>query len=651
MADTFADITFDQWAAINHKAGLDSGQVAPASLDQWIPTIDRRRLMAYLVLGSYVENVARVWSDKPTERKERREYGEAALLVSRTVSGVLGDHVTPLIPEAQRPPTSAPKPDLDPPPEDGDSPNVAAHRELYERLEQEAFDDWLADWNAWPQREAAQQWVTDWWDGQHVEAKIVESETRHTVPLGDGVLVLHASTRQQRPVLTVHDPAEYFPVLDGLGPGEFPWRIHLATEEVTDTGTLLHRRTYVQGPVLPALTDDGRLRYMRDGAEVTFRLGDLLDEDERFGLTTALPHHLDDALVPVLDDGTLFEDGDIFRQYPWGIEDHQCYVTYKVWRLADTKGEAVDRLDETTGTVQFNEDGDPMDHLALPWDFLPVYHVPGVSTSDAHYGRSILTRVLQLLDAIGDADTDLERAAALAAGPVIFVPRHSLGDNTKFYPGTMIGKGEGAGSVDQINTAQSLNPLGKYRDDLLDRLETVTEIGKAGMGRVTGDQVPSGVALRLSFTTFEQLISYLRITRHMKYPLMLKGAWRIGQAMGWTPEGTDGLTPTFSVVFGNTTPTDVEATVNQLARLLEAKGVSRETAVQVLAELGFPVDDVATETERIAATDFAGAQALSSATESPAMAAEYVGRELTDQGGPTPQIGVEPAGDLPGPLE
>ena len=79
MAD---ELTLDAWAGISHKRGLSGKAIRGWQAPTWVGD-HQRRLTAYVILQAYLDNCARHFAavDSPAAKSERREYGDAALLV------------------------------------------------------------------------------------------------------------------------------------------------------------------------------------------------------------------------------------------------------------------------------------------------------------------------------------------------------------------------------------------------------------------------------------------------------------------------------------------------------------------------------------------------------------------------------------------
>ncbi|MEW2300018.1 hypothetical protein AB0958_08555 [Streptomyces sp. NPDC006655] len=171
-----------------------------------MPESDRRRLAAYTVLAAYDTNQAAALLS--SEGDDRREYGDASLIVDQTLSHLLGETQQIVVDGAE------------------DDP-VAQDREALLR---------------------------DWAKAEHLRMRMQHAE-RTAVLLGDTVYLLAWSRAKGRPVLKTFDPGFYFPVVpDGaLDADAYPERVHLAWEVPADPSTgrkgTLRRVTYELEPI------------------------------------------------------------------------------------------------------------------------------------------------------------------------------------------------------------------------------------------------------------------------------------------------------------------------------------------------------------------------------------------------------------------
>ncbi|MFD4975753.1 hypothetical protein [Streptomyces sp. NPDC058424] len=81
---------------------------------------------------------------------------------------------------------------------------------------------------------------------------------------------------------------------------------------------------------------------------------------------------------------------------------------------------------------------------------------------------------------------------------------------------------------------------------------------------------------------------------------------------------------------GDTPPTDRTTVLNDVTQGIEAGVLSLETAVRMLQEAGYPIDDVAKEIERIQKRAFDQAARLADATGDNGAVREYLGLPEAD---------------------
>ncbi|MGW1890138.1 hypothetical protein ACWCP6_07675 [Streptomyces sp. NPDC002004] len=242
----------DTWGALSYKPAFRAAAAGrPTSLPgattaSWVPEADRRRLAAYTVLAAYDTNQAAVLLSGDGD--DRREYGDASLIVDQTLSHLLGETQQIVV-------------------DDTEDEAVAQDREALLR---------------------------DWAQTEHLRMRMQHAE-RTAVLLGDTVYLLAWSRAKGRPVLRTFDPGFYFPVLpdSALDADAYPERVHLAWEIPEDSSTgrkgTLRRVTYELGPI----EDGGRRTYPWSNrpSDTTCYLTDAewdLDQVDRTGHIDAL---------------------------------------------------------------------------------------------------------------------------------------------------------------------------------------------------------------------------------------------------------------------------------------------------------------------------------------------------------------------------
>lgn len=461
---------------------------------------------------------------------------------------------------------------------------------------------------------ALRDWLEEWaWERERFGLKMIETE-RNAVGLGDGVYVLGWSPDKKRVRLRVFDPGYYFPVLSDSNEDDYPTRVHIAWElETDDPGKRLVRR-------------------------ITWDLVDI--EADETGNRVA-------------------------RRYPYAPDDDsfvECLMTDATWTLDLNRAKDVDDFSEGRAVYETYIDpgtGEEVEFRDVPLgiDFIPVVHLPNTVAIQAHYGKSSVERVLQILDDLSNADTDLQGASATTGKPPIGLSGVLSGATKPTWnPGELWSLGEN-GRATMIDTSNSLDALIKYVLHLLDRLNVSSRVPGSLMGRIKPSEVPSGVALALSFGPLRSMIDEMRLVRDEKYPLLLRFVWRMSvaaEAAGADIEVPDTWYPS-RIEFGTFLPHDTGAVVEMVVKLLTEKAIGRKTAIRLLVAAGVDIEDAETEVSAIESEDFEGAVNIADATGSEAAAAEYLRIDTATPVPPgAPPIEppvIPPTGEPPAPPE
>jgi hypothetical protein len=421
-----------------------------------------------------------------------------------------------------------------------------------------------------PTLEAMQTWA----EQERVLRKFFAWEEK-AVNYGDAVLTVTWDATKDRPTVTLYDPGFYFPDLDSMM-GDYPTRVCLAWEWEEDNGEKV-------------------VRYLR-------RIRYELVADE----------------VP--------------RRYPWERELSYitCLMTDTTWDMSELR-EVEDVLwgDPPDGVFEINADGFEINRLDIDIDFIPVVHLPNTISEEEHFGESSLATVLQIIDDLISADTDLEGAAAVVGFPPLAADGSIAGEEgaTKtidsYGPGTVF-----SGKLSYIDTSSSLDALLKYTEALLKRLHVNSRVSEAATGRIKPSDISSGVEMRLHFAAMERMINKMRLTREEKRPLVFKFARRLMMLAGQVRTVRD--EPEVTLQSGSFIPNNLAGTITAVAAAVSAGLMSRETAVRHLVEAGADIDDAEAEIEAIQAGDFAGALMLQQALGDELAAYEYLGVEVPD---------------------
>ena len=410
---------------------------------------------------------------------------------------------------------------------------------------------------------AVQERLRTWAEKELLTFRVQQAE-RAAVLLGDSVMVLAWNPAKQRPTLRVYDPGFFFPQWDDED-DDFPSRVHLAWE-------------------LPADDDAGLKARVR---RVTYELGPIVGGGEG-------------------------DDGPETRQYPWEpgrTSDVTCYLTDAEWLLDDLKnGETLDRLPMGKAAFRIRADGTELNRLDLMIDFVPVVHLANtIPDGGEHWGRSVLARVLQALDELAATDSDSSAASATTGTPIIGLAGARLPvDRATGQPqelqvraGAVWQLGE-TGRMDALDTSPQLAELRARVDHLLERIASNSRVTAAGLGTLDATEVPSGYALKLALGPLDALIGMMRLAREHKYRLLFKMVQRLyqaGRAEGWSA----GESLPTRLAWAPHTPTDRAAVLEEVVSAYGAGVLSLETAVAMLMEAGYPIEDASQEVARIRA--------------------------------------------------
>ena len=383
---------------------------------------------------------------------------------------------------------------------------------------------------------ARQEWLRNWADGQRFNLKIMETEG-DAVGLGDGVYVLGWDAKRNRVRMRCFDPGFYFPVLSpDIDDDEYPDRVHLAWE-------------------LPEEDSPPDRRLIR---RITYEL------------------------MPVAEYTPAYSDRP---------SDMECFLTDATYEV-DAFQSDVEDLTPARARYRSDELGE-INQRALGIDFIPVVHVPNTVALKDHFGKSVLTTVLQIVDDLSNADTDLQAASATAGTPALALAGSTLGKEPRTYgPGTVFETGDGRMTV--LDTTAGVTAIIDYVKFLLSRLSTNARVPESVLGRVDPAQIEAGVILQLTFGPLTTMIEEMRLVRNEKYPLLLKFLQRFYVQAGELPD----VMPA-NLQFGAYLPHDDARAVQQASTLFGASIISLPTAIRILVEAGMPIDDATTELERI----------------------------------------------------
>ncbi|MFJ4473241.1 hypothetical protein ACIP2X_37905 [Streptomyces sp. NPDC089424] len=616
------EVVIHAWSWLNYKPvysggdapGMPNRRAFPEANAMWVPEEDQKRLAAYKLLAAYDNNQAAELAEVAGDihAREKREFGDPSMFIDTVMSHVLGRDQTITVAGA-----------------DTDSEQPTPEEAMAARV---------------------QDLLRDWAKAELLTMRVQQTE-RKAVTLGDGVCRLAWEPGKMRPVLRIHDPGFYFPLLPEDGDaGDYPTRVHFAWELPADerrgTKARLRRITYELDWIRPATAS---------GLDETGRaVRAPLPSD------VADPDNPDAEVPPPLTPGDLYypQTGAIARQYPWndGPSYVTCYLTDATWVMEDIKGTPdVDSLPLESATFATRGDGEVLDHLDLMIDFVPVVHLPNtVPPAEEHWGQSSLAKVIQVFDELSSSDTDSAKASATTGSPMIGLWGKAAGrelEVREVAPGLVLKLGEGGG-MGALDTSRNLAELRAHIHDLEDRAAKVARLPAVALGTLDPSKAPSGYAMEVSLGPLDALIASMRLARDHKYALLLKFVQRLYMA-GQHPDWAGVTVMPARLVFGSYKPTDKASVLELVATGVEKGVISLETGVQMLIEAGFPIDDAAREIERIQARQFEKARQLADATSDMTLVGDFLGVTVTEPDpadAPLPQLpptGADAAGEDP----
>lgn len=623
-------VVFDPWSGLDHKEVMRS---TFDGIDEWVPVDDKRRLQAYQVITGYLKSTVRRFLSRLADDGERenawQEFGDPKAIIGRIAAGVVGEDPTIAVIGADTPIPD--EPDIRPPPTEPEPTGMAEVDAVRTNAFTRALQLWVETANAiierWerliddrPCLTARQDWLRQWADDTGFIALLVENETENIVGLGSGIYVLGWDEDRQRPQVEIYEPDAYFPVIDDARPSNFPERVNLAwgltRQDGKDTKRFVRRIAY-------------DLLDIRGLDRSEFELGDpagYLEDPE------------DQTHVSLLTD-----------------------MTFPVEAFRDTT-----LNDITQGgvprTIIVDDEAVPLVRYPIGYDFLPVVHATHNLAARHHFGESPVVGLAQLFDEIQASDTDESMSSRWAARPPAAVSgmAQASGDtdaerrrnNTiDVRPGSWFKVKEGGG-VDVIEMAASMEAIRERIKELLKRLSVNGQVPEGLIGRVDASEVPSGLALTLSFTSFEQMVEGARLARQGKYRLLLKMIQRIQiHHAGGFPNDDGEIEETTEVfpaevAFGSFMPQDLAGTIQLAKEAVTGFIMSQETAIRFLAENGVDVDDPAAELAAIRFRMGEEAENIGNALGDPQAAADFLGlRERQDDSeGETEPEQTEPGG-------
>lgn len=281
------------------------------------------------------------------------------------------------------------------------------------------------------------------------------------------------------------------------------------------------------------------------------------------------------------------------RRVTYELIDGTCFMSDGIWRLRrGAQTEDIFDFDEDKGEYRVRD-------VNIGVDFIPVVHFPNFWPGQTNWGISNLSMVLQILDDLQATDTDLQATSSIVGSPPMALsgvnaPRDRDGAVIHYGPKQVFETGDG--DLSMLDNSKGLDALIKYTETLIERLSVNSKVPESMLGRVKPSDVPSGIALWLSFAPHSGMIGEMRMVRHPKYRLVLKFVQKFMLANSKIEEVVQA-----ELSFGSYLPADKAEAMKMVVEAMNAtvNPISLETAVEVLVEAGFPIAEAQAEVRRI----------------------------------------------------
>jgi len=306
--------------------------------------------------------------------------------------------------------------------------------------------------------------------------------------------------------------------------------------------------------------------------------------------------------IMAIDPGFFFpdfdEDGELRSfSYAWEVKDGSdtriykedyyfndagiCCCTAGYYKLASTKPSLDDlKLIE----YKRNENGEELNNYSLGIDFMPVVYVPNILLPGEDFGISDLAPVVHLLEKLSDIGSDIIKNADLLGGATLIVegkqPMSKKGDPEVYS----IGPGQifwtGGDKVHVLDTSAMSDAGLKVLDMIEAKIFRNSRVTELAVGKLSGGEIPSGVALQMLQYPFLRTIYLKRLIRADKYSKLMKYVTRFYRLFGASDEYFEN--EEFECQFGNILPIDRQQLLDELISVVSAGIITTETAIDIL---------------------------------------------------------------------
>lgn len=320
---------------------------------------------------------------------------------------------------------------------------------------------------------------------------------------------------------------------------------------------------------------------------------------------------------PIYNDENVDEMIGVHIVEPYLTNDGKTLIRRQTYRKATGKGgpspitseEAIYKVDAWGGPGM---EQDPIPEIVVqtpvtlpsPIDSLPIYGMRNFEEPGSVYGSSELRGFERILAAVNQSITDEELALAMdGLGVYATTAGAPLDEDTgqempwDLGPARVVEHPEGT-DFKRVSGVGSVQPLQEHLKYLHDQINEATGSPTVARGVVDVSVAESGIALAIQMGPMdarvgEKNLGIRDVTRNMMFDL---GKWYVAyEGTAFSPL----LELRWQCGFGTTLPKNVEAEVERIVSLVQAKLISAETGRERLRELGVVIPEESVEAGRL----------------------------------------------------
>lgn len=227
-----------------------------------------------------------------------------------------------------------------------------------------------------------------------------------------------------------------------------------------------------------------------------------------------------------------------------------------------------------------NERGEEVNFLDLGIDFIPIIHVPNILIGGEIFGVSDLKPVIQLLDEQINAQSSGATNAEYLGDATLLVEGEDTGKEPEIpHAGGIFFSGAPGNRIGLLDTSPMNKAVLEWLDYLESKIFRNSGITEVAIGKVAGNEIPSGVALQILQHRFLRKIYQKRLIREAKYSKMTKFVMRFYRAFGNSDQKSDN--EEFQIGFGNVLPIDRRELIEEITLAVNSGIMTKETAINL----------------------------------------------------------------------